>query len=55
MADPLPSGRAEGAVAFLSESDRHACLDKYYLLRGWEEDGVPAGEALRAAGVPFTL
>jgi len=53
--DPLPSGRAKGAVAFMSEADRKACLDKYYDLRGWDEDGVPTGEALRAAGVPFAL
>lgn len=53
--DPLPSGRAKGAVAFVSEADRDRCLDKYYELRGWGADGVPGGDALRAAGVPFAL
>jgi aldehyde:ferredoxin oxidoreductase len=55
MNDPLPSGRAKGAVAFVSEEDRKACLDKYYELRGWGADGVPTAEALRAAAVPFAL
>jgi aldehyde:ferredoxin oxidoreductase len=53
--DPLPSGRAKGAVAFLSEADRNACLDTYYELRGWAADGVPTTESMRAARVPFAL
>lgn len=52
--DPLPSGRAKGAVSFVSEADREACLDKYYELRGWDGDGVPTGETLRKSGVPIT-
>jgi aldehyde:ferredoxin oxidoreductase len=53
--DPLPSGRAKGAVSFVSEADRQACLDKYYELRGWDEDGVPTRETLRRAGVPISV
>lgn len=52
--DPLPSGRAKGAVSFSSEADRQACLDKYYELRGWDESGMPTAEALRRAGAPIT-
>ncbi len=52
--DPLPSGRAKGAVSFVSEADRQACIDKYYELRGWDEDGVPTPETLRKSGVPIS-
>jgi aldehyde:ferredoxin oxidoreductase len=52
--DPLPSGRAKGAVAFVSEADRQACLDKYYELRGWDSDGVPTTQTLSKSGVPIT-
>jgi aldehyde:ferredoxin oxidoreductase len=52
--DPLPSGRAKGAVSFASEADRQACLEKYYELRGWDENGRPTAEALRSAGAPIS-
>lgn len=52
--DPLPSGRAKGAVSFVSEADREACLDKYYELRGWDGDGVPFPETLLNSGVPIS-
>jgi aldehyde:ferredoxin oxidoreductase len=55
MNDPLPTGRAKGATSFVSEADRQACLDKYYELRGWDENGVPTPETLRKSGVPITV
>ncbi len=52
--DPLPSGRAKGAVSFVTDADRQACLDKYYEMRGWDEDGLPTAETLRRSGVPIS-
>jgi len=53
--DPLPSGKAKGAVSFVSEGDRQACLDKYYELRGWDADGVPTAETVRRSRLPITV
>ena len=40
--DPLPNGVAKGMVSFVSEQDESDCLSKYYELRGWNQDGIPA-------------
>lgn len=55
MRDPLPDGMAKGATAFASDADMVQCLDKYYELRGWGNDGVPTAETLRAFNSPIRV
>ncbi len=43
LAEPMPSGPAQGQVC---ELDR--MLPPYYQLRGWDQDGRPTAETLRA-------
>lgn len=45
--EPLPDGPAKGMVCHLD-----AMLDDYYPLRGWDENGKPTIETLRALGLP---
>ena len=40
--DPLPDGVAKGMVSFVNKEDESACLSRYYELRGWSNDGLPA-------------
>lgn len=40
--DPLPDGIAKGMTSFVNTTDESDCLSKYYELRGWSNDGVPA-------------
>ncbi len=49
--DPLPTGPAKGCTAFVSTEDQQACLDSYYELRGWDENGVVPPERLRELGI----
>ena len=51
MHDPLPSGPAKGCTAFVSAKDHQDCLDRYYELRGWDENGVVPPERLRELGI----
>jgi len=39
--EPIPAGIAAGMVSFVDESDEEACLNEYYLLRGWSSNGIP--------------
>jgi len=41
--DPIPSGASKGEVSHLDEM-----LPEYYELRGWDANGVPTGEKLKA-------
>jgi aldehyde:ferredoxin oxidoreductase len=49
MHEPIPDGPARGR--FCSRKDLDAMLDEYYRLRGWDRDGIPAGETLSALGL----
>ncbi len=55
MQEPLPSGVAKGCKAFISEGDKERCLDKYYELRGWDNNGLPKKETLKKLGIEFDL
>ena len=44
MEERLPEGPAKGSV--LTKEMYDIMLDEYYLLRGWDSDGVPTGETL---------
>ena len=39
--EPIPAGIAAGMVSFVDEDDEKACLNQYYLLRGWSSNGIP--------------
>ncbi len=39
--DPLPDGVAKGMVSFVDDEDESSCLNEYYRLRGWDENGKP--------------
>jgi aldehyde:ferredoxin oxidoreductase len=41
MNEPLPSGRAKGSKAFISEEDYNKSLQLLYEKRGLDEFGVP--------------
>lgn len=47
---PLPSGLAKGNVAHVDEM-----LGPYYELCGWDEDGRPTPDKLRALGLDFVV
>ena len=46
LKDPLPSGFAKGGV-----NELEVLLPEYYRLRGWDANGVPGAEKLRALGL----
>ncbi|MDA7968266.1 MAG: aldehyde ferredoxin oxidoreductase family protein [Gammaproteobacteria bacterium] len=46
LKDPLPSGFAKGGV-----NELEVLLPEYYQLRGWDANGVPGAEKLRALGL----
>jgi len=49
MKDPLATGVSQGKV--VPEAEFNQMLDRYYELRGWDEDGVPKPEKLRELGL----
>jgi aldehyde:ferredoxin oxidoreductase len=51
LRDALPSGVAKGCTAFVSDDDMNLVLDKYYMMRGWDRDGVPLPETLEKLGI----
>jgi aldehyde:ferredoxin oxidoreductase len=46
MQEPVPDGPAKGRV--LTREMYDVMLDEYYALRGWDSDGVPTPQRLRA-------
>jgi len=46
MQEPLPSGRAEGSKAFISEEDYNESLQSLYKKRGLDEFGVPTKDEI---------
>jgi aldehyde:ferredoxin oxidoreductase len=48
--EPLPEGMAKGRVITAAMYDE--MLDEYYLVRGWDSDGVPKQETLSALSIP---
>lgn len=46
LEEPLPDGPGQGHVAELEKM-----LDEFYALRGWDEDGIPTQERLKALGL----
>jgi len=46
LKDPIPSGKAKGAV--LSEKELTGMIDDYYRARGWAHDGLVPTEKLKA-------
>jgi aldehyde:ferredoxin oxidoreductase len=49
MHEPIPEGPSAGMYCPPAELD--GMLDGYYALRGWDADGVPTAERLRALGL----
>jgi aldehyde:ferredoxin oxidoreductase len=47
--EPIQGSHSEGAV--LERDKFEALLDEYYRLRGWDREGVPTAEKLRALGL----
>ncbi|MHA2270691.1 MAG: aldehyde ferredoxin oxidoreductase C-terminal domain-containing protein, partial [Candidatus Hodarchaeales archaeon] len=45
--EPLPSGRAKGCRAFISEEDREKSLSEIYYRRGCDENGIPHPESIK--------
>ncbi|MHA2367500.1 MAG: aldehyde ferredoxin oxidoreductase family protein [Candidatus Hodarchaeales archaeon] len=45
--EPLPSGRAKGCRAFISEEDREKSLSEIYYRRGCDENGIPHPETIK--------
>ena len=50
MHEPIPDGPSAGMYCPPAELD--TMLDAYYALRGWDAEGVPTLERLRALGLP---
>ncbi|MBY9001230.1 MAG: aldehyde ferredoxin oxidoreductase family protein [Candidatus Heimdallarchaeota archaeon] len=51
MNEPLPSGRAKGSKAFISEDDYNKSLQLLYRKRGLDEFGVPEAEEIKKLGI----
>jgi aldehyde:ferredoxin oxidoreductase len=51
--EPLHTRKAKGEGQMVSHQDEF--LDKYYQLRGWTKDGVPAADKLKALGLDSAL
>ncbi len=51
LTEPLPSGLAKGHVVTGLEE----MLGRYYILCGWDDDGVPTPEKLRSLGLGFVV
>ena len=49
MHEPIPEGPSAGMHCPPAELD--AMLDVYYAIRGWDRDGVPTPERVRALGL----
>jgi aldehyde:ferredoxin oxidoreductase len=49
MTEPVPDGPNQGHCIRRSEID--ILLDEYYDLRGWDRNGIPKAETLKAAGL----
>lgn len=50
MTEPLPDGPSKGHVIEREEYER--LLDKYYEVRGWDEEGRPTQEKLKELNIP---
>ncbi|MFB6155425.1 MAG: aldehyde ferredoxin oxidoreductase family protein [Haloferacaceae archaeon] len=48
--ETIPDGPSEGAFVDIDEYERE--LDRYYLARGWDTEGVPLRETLRELDLP---
>ena len=53
LTEPLHTRKAPGEGQIVSHQDEF--LDKYYRLRGWTKDGIPAPEKIKALGLDFVL
>ena len=53
MNETVPSGPAKGHI--LTREMYDVMLDEYYALRGWNEDGVPTPDVVRALGLDDIL
>ncbi|MHA1419561.1 MAG: aldehyde ferredoxin oxidoreductase family protein [Candidatus Heimdallarchaeaceae archaeon] len=51
MNEPLPSGRAKGSKAFISEEDYKKSLQLLYEKRGLDKYGIPRDEELKRLGI----
>lgn len=49
--EALPSGIARGCRAFASKEDKEESLNRYYELRGWDQNGVSRKETLERLGI----
>ncbi|MFX1483919.1 MAG: aldehyde ferredoxin oxidoreductase family protein [Promethearchaeota archaeon] len=49
--EPETIGPSKGMKAFIDESDFEKSLDRYYELRGWDENGVPTTETIKEMGL----
>ena len=46
LEEPIPGGPAEGEVAIIAP-----LLDRYYELRGWDNNGIPTPDTLKKMGL----
>jgi len=53
LTEPLHTRKAPGEGQIVSHQDEF--LDKYYQLRGWTKDGIPAEKKLKEMGLEFVL
>ena len=51
MNEPLPSGRAEGCKAFITEEDFKKSLQYFYSKRGLNQVGIPKNEIIEKVGI----
>ncbi len=51
MTEPLKEGAAKGHV--ISQDDLNIMLDEYYMVRGWDRNGIPTREKLIELGLGY--
>jgi aldehyde:ferredoxin oxidoreductase len=49
MHEPIPDGPSKGR--YCAKEDLDKMLDKYYALRGWDQNGIPTNEKLAELGL----
>lgn len=52
MHEPIPDGPAKGR--YCPQEDLDAMLDRYYALRGWDQNGIPTDRKLSELGLTTT-
>ncbi len=49
--EPQSQGPRKGLAAYISREDFEASLERFYIIRGWDKNGVPTKDTIRKLGL----